>query len=381
MPLILDCSRGAGHFGRFAIAALMTLATTPSGASGSGSVDGAVVRVEDLELLGRWEVPGAATDVRWAGRDSVLLATSGEGVAERRMVEELPVVRNVFPRDWKLGRWVEPINLAASGSRLLLTNVDDRLAWMDTSAPDAAPPEVRKRRGYFDDADVRGDTVVLLGYPTAQLFGENDQAFLWLGDLRDRLERWTALTALREDRGDLYTTPGIATMRLRLGSVRILDDGDLLVVPGFKPGVHRFSPSGKQRAYWSPEELEASLFDAVGLERPETAGEPLPLAAGPQRTEWDSRFLASQRFVIEDAISLGDEGAIVVRHGSGKGARYFLGVLGAEVRWYGLPVKARESIDRIRADYSQVRDRLVVLIGPRPGRRDGASDLFLVAAP
>jgi hypothetical protein len=189
------------------------------------------------------------------------------------------------------------------------------------------------------------------------------------------------LSAVREDRGEFGSTPGSGALGMRLGSVRFLANGDLLVVPAFKPGVFRISRSGKQRGSWTLEELEASLLDALGVERLDSDAEPRQLRA--KYTSWEEgrKYLDSQRFVVEDVLPIRDKAAIVARHGTGKRARYYLGLLEPELEWYELPLRVGATNDRVRSDYSKSARKIVFLATPRAGKVERESNLFVVSTP
>lgn len=370
---------GVAHL--LVVMAFSPLALSASFVDPASSTDSGM---QSWELLGRWEIAAEESnprDLRWASNDSIFLGFELGGVTERRLTEGLPIERVVIPPRNEAPLGLALLNLALSGSRLQAWAENDVASWIDTTASSSDQIRVKKMRGYFDDIDVRDDTIALLGYPTARHFSESGQSFLWLGDLRSGLDQWTPLPALREDRGEFVSTPAFGTMGMRLGSVRFLANGDLLVVPAIKPGVYRISRTGKQRASWSQETLESSLLAALGANRIASTEEPLSLEAKGPTWESGSRYIASQRFTIEDVVPIQKKGAIIVRLGQGKDAHYYLGVLDADLDWYSLPVTARATTDRIRSDYSSSNRKLVILVTHRAGKVEGPSSLFLVSTP
>jgi hypothetical protein len=172
---------------------------------------------------------------------------------------------------------------------------------------------------------------------------------------------------------------------MRLGSIRFLAKGDLLVIPGFKPGIFRFSRSGKQRQYWSPDELETSLRGALGEERRDTASERAgsrDLEAREPSWDWVKKAVASQAFFPEDVFAIGDKGAVIARHSSASGVRYYLGVLDSQVDWYALPIKPLSATSRVRVDYSDSANELILLNTYRFEEDDDeASVLYRMTAP
>lgn len=351
------------HRTRWAVSAVLLLAAASFGEDSQGEPRSSVA---SLELRGRWEVPErktAPTDVRWADRDSVFLAYGAGAVYRVGLDEGLPVVRQVFAGEGRPSGPMPILSMGLSSSRLFVASLANDLAWIDTRASSTENFELRSLRGYFDDVDLRGDTVALLGYPTARKFTESEQTFLWLGDLRSQLEQWVPLPALREDRGELSSSPGLGSLGMRLGSIRFLAKGDLLVIPGFKPGIYRFSRAGKQRQHWTPDELEASLLGALGKERTNDVerSEPRDLEVREPAWDWVSKVVASQSFFPEDVLAIGDKGAVIARYRSGSRVQYYLGVLESELEWYVLPFEPLSTTSRVRADYSESAKELIVL--------------------
>lgn len=368
---------GLSHVARFLPWLAMAPLSLPAAAfSAEPVVEGTVQR---LELLDQFEVPKQRSnprDIRFASKETVILGFELDGVAERELVEGLPLRRALFP-GYEETPGLQLVNLATDGDQLSVAG--HLLGWAETAGSSAGQPEFKELRGFYDDIDVRDDTLALLGYPTAEQFAASHQTYLWLGDLRSKLEQWRPLPALKEDRGRFGSTPGIGSMGQRLGSLRFLRNGDLLVVPAFKPGVFRLSRHGKLRNSWSLEELEASLLEATGGSLDEASPTPLVLEAKPPTTESTRLYISSQRILVEDVLPVRKSGAIVVRYGSGIHTKYYLAVLESELTWHELPIEADDRTDRIRADSRD--DRLVVLVTNRGRAKSSRSRVFLTTSP
>lgn len=368
--------------GPFLLVSCSPVRAERSGDAGEPVADSAI---QELELLGSWKIAKEASnprDLRWASDDSIYLGFELGGVTERRLTEGLPVHRVIIRSRSEAPDVPAILNIATTSSSLQAWAENDAAMWIDRNSTTPDQAHTKRLRGYFDDIDVRGDTVALLGYPTVRHLVESEQSFLWLGDLRSDLEQWRPLAALREDRGELASTPAVGTMGLRLGSLRFLSNGDLLVVPAIKPGVFRFSQSGKLRTHWSQRELEASLLEALGNELdPAATASPMALEARPPSWESGSKYIASQLFNIEDVVPIRDGGAIIVRHGTGKNGAYYLGLLKSVPEWFRLPVRVQSTTDRIRSDFSKANQKLAILVTNRAGKVEDESTLYLVSEP
>lgn len=303
-----------------------------------------------LELVARYPLPseiqGGVADARWAGPDSIFLATNKEGVMEVRLKEGLPQIRRALVRQ---RGWPPIMIMAASKDWLLAADGGAVVAWAPVDAVNPSDEiQVSTKDGIFHDLDVHGDQVVLLGFQDVATFLRSSGGVLWRADLSKGLDTWEALFESRAV-GDDYNIFGDHV--LASGSVRFMRNGGFVVAPNFLPGVMLFSSTGKLKTTWSPKELwgdgEETGWQEKGL------GEPASLG----------KYLAARR-IIEEVLPLPEGAAIVVREPKGDGAKWRLGVLGPEVQWYDIPVSGVSSVARLRGD-ADAKGRIVLVGTPR----------------
>jgi hypothetical protein len=243
------------------------------------------------------------------------------------------------------------------------------LAWKAAGGGDW---QVEPDRGFFHDADVRGDEVVILGSPGNDHYERSPGGMVWRGQLSKGLEQWEAL----------YKSEAVAekvrvmNLQATLGSIRYLPGGGFVVAPNFLPGVWLFSASGSLKRQWTSEELWGSAKAGAGE------------GVQPVR-EWRNwrfdrevlgRVLAS-RTVIDDVLPLPEGPAIVVREPRGDGARYRLGVLGPEIRWYDIPAVQASPLARLQGDVDE-QGRIVLAAFQRwPQARVPSSEILVLRLP
>ncbi len=339
-----------------------------------------------LDLVSRHDVPtlemkSTARDIRWASKSSVFIAYDGDGVLEFSLREPLARGSELFPPRSRPGASSVPNihNLAFDGRHLLAWGPANVVGWRDVALGSGIT--IKKLPGYFDDVDVRGDLVAIIGYPNIDQYVSSDHAYLWLGDLRSGLDEWRPLRELSLPAG----VKARSTFGRFLGSIRFLENGDLLVVPVVKPGVFRHAQSGKQKASWSSQELESSLLSAIGEHAERGDGEE---EVEYSRTEPElnpSRILeqvASLRLVIEDVLPIRKSPAVVVRFRTGGASAFFLGILEPELAWYSLPIGDHHPAVRVRADYSKNSGQIALLVTDRyVASEDTKRTVYIVSAP
>lgn len=320
--------------------------------------------VESLELLERLAVPekgSSSRDVRWSGPNSLFLGYEMDGVGEYRVDGGLVLEREIFPPYSATSRMLV-WNLAVSASDLHVWSVAHRAAWVPLSGSEPSQITAKAIRGYFDDIDVHGDVVALLGYPNIEQFVESGRSYLWLGDLRSELSQWRPLFR----RLQAADTPEVkGALAQFYGSIRFLPNGEILVSPGFQPYVYRVTRAGKEKESWSLAELESSLLRALGGDHGKSDLTELALGERASTRADSKRYLASQRMIVEDVLPLGKTPALLVRYRSSQGVGFYLGVLGPEVSWFELVLGDHPSSVRLRADHQPSSGKLAILATDR----------------
>jgi len=319
-----------------------------------------------LEVVSRFalvEKPGQAfVDLRWAGKSSIYLADSQAGVTEVKLEEGLPEARRLTPATAQMGmRGMD--HLAVSDKWIVAATVA-RLAWRAVEGGDW---HVLEGRGYFHEVDIRGDEIVMLGLPDTETFERSRGGVVWRSDLSKGLSRWDVLYESEAVASDSH----VINLQAALGSVRFLPQGGFVVAPNFLPGVLLFSASGSLQRRWTPEEIWGS-------------GKPGKAAVGDEEAwrNWKfepeelRRVLASRR-TIDAVLPLPEGPAIVVREPRGDTARYRLGVLGPEIRWYDIPLGNVSPMARLRGDVDE-QGRIVLAAVERWPQAPVASSEVLV---
>jgi hypothetical protein len=358
---------------------VMTWTTHTARAAGSEGSENSP-GVEALPLIEKFAVPereSSPRDVRWSGSNSLFIGYEMDGVAEYRISEELVHERDAFPKQ-SGGDRILIWNLALSNSDLHVWSVANRAAWVPL--PAALPSEITSKsiRGYFDDVDVRGDVVALLGYPNLEQFEESGRSYLWLGDLRSELAQWRPVSrSIQAAKGG----PAKGALAQFYGSARFLHNGDILVFPGFQDRVIRVSQAGKEKASWSLSELETSLLAALGGEHLKSDLPVQSLAESTSTREKSKLYLESQRLIVEDVLPIGKQPAILVRYRSREKATFFLAVLGPELIWFEVGLGNHPASVRLRADHHAGKGRIAVLATDRNQVEESSRVLYLFDEP
>lgn len=298
----------------------------------------------------------AAMDVRWAGDDSVYVASGKEGTFEVPLGAALRP-RSIIPGNGKEGGFWLSFRVAASTRFLVISAPVFSIRWKDSlKGTDHEIP--------FDavlDIDVQGDRAVILGAlkDEKERFAP-DGAIAWIGSLERKLA----------DRKPVYYSasgPGAKALShcgpFEMGGVRFLPDGSFLVVPGVEPGAYLFDPSGKLVRTWDT--------GVIGLDDDdcENMGEELEyrLSAIPEpRWAWLNR-----RRILDDILPLPQGPGLIVRNVVQGRPRWELKVLerSGEITTYSIPLTSKTDLAHLKGD---VRGNRIVLLHHEDGR-DGAS--------
>lgn len=334
---------------------------------------------QELQILGRFEVPGGLdanpTDIRWAGDNSVFLARSQGGVKEVVLGRPLKEVRTLVPDVKTLDGPRNYFNLAVSPRFLAVAADTWKIAWRPTrlQSSGAVGFYVQPVNTPFD-IDVAGDQIVLLGEGRAEKTPDTVGGIAFLGRL--------SATGFKEYRPVLLDLQGAGTPVLmkcgpvKFGAVRFLPDGSFVVVPGFQPGAHLFDRTGAPLHTWSGRETGLST-DCSGFSKEESARS--WRRDVPEITSW----LNSER-ILDDILPLAEGPGLLVRKAGPAGrTSWELRVLrrGGEARVYRIPFTGGPE-DRLSGD---VRDGRIVLLRSSwhyfSGSPDGGEIVLLATPP
>lgn len=345
--------------------------------------DASAAAASALRVVASFEVPAepsTATDVRWAGDQSVYLARKLDGAAEVRLASGLPRLRQVAPSRETLGpKFFLCSRLAASGDYLAWAEFSGVLAWRSLAR--TVDRNVRfdwKSLAYTEDLDLAGDRLLVLGGqyedPAEYRNFSPDGAIAFLGSVRE--------TGQQTLRPVLFDPAGPGALHLlhcgglALGAARFLADGSFFILPGFQPGATLFSPDGRALRTWNTALLGLDAdSDCAGMSMDDA------MALG-QHKELRAAWLNRHR-IVDEVLPLPAGPGIVIRTVSAGTVRWELDVLGASgISNFDIPVTARSAHVRLRGDY---RNGRVVFLeteeGVHPGIEKAPSRLLVMELP
>ena len=149
-------------------------------------------RLPRLAVVGRFTLPERVdrtiVDLRWAGKDSVYLADLTGGVIEARLADGLPEMRRVAPPATRVGLPVIR-NVAISDKWIVVAHLA-KIAWKPVVG---GTWQLREQRGYIHEFDIRGDDLVILGFPDIETYDRSPGGIIWQSDLSKGLSHWEML--------------------------------------------------------------------------------------------------------------------------------------------------------------------------------------------
>jgi hypothetical protein len=308
---------------------------------------------------------GMATDVRWAGDDSVLISDLERGIGQATLPASGEVNVSWLP-EWPrpAGAGLQPKHIAFSGDRIVSGDMAFMLQWHARHGHESGQIPVE----YIADLDLNGDQLLVSGMRRDQAGNMGlDGAMAWLGSLTAGEAGLKPILPFHSE-DEIMRCSGFG-----LGVVRFLRDGSFIVVPATEPGVFLFSPDGHLRRTWQS--------DAIGVEatcglskdqRPAFARSPAT------RQEWVNR-----RPMIDEVIETPDGPAVVIRSRGKEKTTWEMVVLNGDagVR-VALPFSSSSPWAHVAADTRGrrtvflVADRLLDRAGPPVHlvlRKDGAA--------
>jgi hypothetical protein len=307
-----------------------------------------------LRILWDQELPpypsGPAMDVRWASNRTVYLAWALEGVTETSLDGKFSRVRTLIADPDRRFRSFDM--LAASRSHLVTSSQFRTMAFRPTARQESGFVTItRLRIGIVEALDVSGTQLLVLGNPDWE--GLSPQGVVArLGPLTEHPEKDLEPLSLRDIGG--AGSPSLANCsRLPLGGARFLPDGSFMVVPGFQPGAHLFSSSGRPLRTWDTQALGIDAIDCLGISKDQAH-----LFANSEPARFS--FL-NQRRVLESILPLEEGPGLIVRWVAGGKVHWELKVLqsGARVLTYQIPFTGELPYARLRGDAA---NRRIVLL-------------------
>lgn len=293
-----------------------------------------------LRILSDRELPPAlspAVDIRWASDSSIYLALTKSGTAEVSLEPLAGKVEKVIPGAREPGGFWGSSRLGASADFLAVAGPAFSLTWRKRTEP------LRKEIAFdgIEDIDVGRRRLAVLGARRDDK-GDvaPDGAIAWLGSLDKDLTDLRPV--LRDQRGK--GAPNLnACGNFELGAVRFLQDGTLLVIPGFQTGAHLYDAGGRLVRTWDTVALGLDN-DCPGLtqEQVDQLRFPDPRAA------W-----LNQRRTLEDILPLPEGPGLLIRSVSQGRPSWTLKVLernGPGHKAYKVPVPPVSDLSHLRGD-------------------------------
>lgn len=313
--------------------------------------------VLSLVEIDRWTLPlklAGAADLRFEDGGTLLMSVRGVGVVRSSFSEGTFKSIDVLLPEGKTGGIVIPENLGASEALLAVSAPMSQLVWVDRSkvgvsgqlgawgTPDTAPIS------FFEDIDVFGNKLAILGLMRSEHGMSPDGAVAWIGHLS---KGEVTLEPLAYSKAGKGARPFDACSVFAVGKVRFLADGRLLLVPGAEPGVYLYNSEGKLLRTWDTSSLGLNL-------RCDFDDEKLILF----NSDVHARLDYINRFSTVDEILPTEAGpAILIRWADERGTYWKMAVLGEDgvVEMMDVPVRSPSTRAHLRGD---VLDGKILLV-------------------
>lgn len=323
--------------------ALVTLSLAAESAPTHGALR--VVWEEDLPPY----PSGPAMDVRWASDDSVYLAWVKEGVTETALDGKF-TRRRILIADPL--RFMRDFEILATSKEFVVASARFRtLIFRPTSGqPGGAVAITRTPISIVQDLDLSGNQLLLLGNPKRSL--NPAPSIAWLGPVSEEPAKDLKGLPLY-DLGGAQSSGLTNCEELLLGAARFLPDGSALIVPGFQPGAHLMSRSGRLLHSWDTVALGLDALDCAHL----SDADHLRFGRSP-RARFD---FINQHRVVDEILPLKEGPGLLIRSVKDGKVTWELKVLqsGDRVLSYAVPISGELPYDRLRGD---VRGNRIVLL-------------------
>lgn len=293
-----------------------------------------------LRILSDRELPPAlspAADIRWASDTSVYLALTKSGTAEVSLEPLAGKVEKVILGAQEPGGFWGCSRLGASQDYLVAAGPAFSLTWRKRTDP------LRKEMAFdgIEDIDVGGRRLAVLGArrdDKGRFAPEG--AIAWVGSLdRDLTDLRPVLLDQRGEGAPNLSACG----NFELGAVRFLQDGTLLVVPGFQAGAYLYDAGGRLIRTWDTA--------ALGLDNdcPSLTREQVDQLRFPDpRVAW-----LNQRHTLEDILPLPHGPGLLIRSVSQGRPSWTLKVLerdGSGHTTFAVPIPPVSDLSHLRSD-------------------------------
>lgn len=303
-----------------------------------------------LRILSDRELPPAlwpAVDIRWASDSSIYLALTKSGTAEVSLEPLGGKVEKVILGAREPGGFWGSSRLGASADYLAVAGPAFSLTWRKRTDP------LRSETAFdgIEDIDVGGKHLAVLGARRDEKgHFAPEGAVAWVGSLDHDL---TDLRPILLDQRGVGAPNLNACGNFELGALRFLQDGTLLVIPGFQAGAHLYDAGGRLVRTWDTV--------ALGLDNdcPNLTQEQVDQLRFPDsRSAW-----LNQRRTLEDILPLPEGPGLLIRSVVQGSPSWTLRVLdrnGSGHRTYTVPIPPVSDLSHLRGDVR--KDRIVFLL-------------------
>lgn len=325
-----------------------------------------------VEVVHRMSLPDRLTrvaDVRFDG-DSHLVLTVGRLGVVRVSYDGTTVgpADVLIPENPGVGV-VLTENLALSSSFLAVASPASQMAWLkrqgdpvverlgNWDTPETAPIS------YFEDVDLYGDRLAILGLMRSDGGMSPDGAIAWTARLGTEPPDLRPVAYAKAGKG---ARPFDACGGFLVGKLRFLDGGRLLIVPGAEPGVYLYSAEGRLERTWDTAhfgvDLRCDLDDETMLRLGGDAA---------ARHRYLGRFTS-----VDEILPTPFGPALVVREVASQGTRWSLVLLREEgaPRRLDLPIGSTSERAHLRGDAKG--DRLLLILKHYMPQAGEGSELF-----
>lgn len=299
------------------------------------------------------------TDIRWDDAAHVVISDLERGIARVNVATaDPPELLPEWPADNRVGS--RYMYLGRSQHFVATADLAFGLRWRGRGPGDSI---VSQPIEYVADLDVYGDRLLLAGLrrDDAGRLGA-DGAFAWLAFLPDG--------ALRPilpftNRGAIEDCAGFP-----VATVRFLNDGSFLIVPGAEPGIYLYDAQGRLQRNFDSEGL--NLLSQCRMSRDEQA---LASSQPEARQRWINRHR-----IVDDVVELPSGPALLIRSREADVTRWELTPLGkGEAR--RLPVTSPSPWAHLSADARNGGWLAILIADAAPNRDDGAPPRLIVWRP
>lgn len=318
------------------------------------------LRLEEIQRLSLPRELAGATDVRFDGGDSLVVTAAGYGAAQVRYANGALGIPRLLLAEGTAGGVVSAETLGLSDSHLVVSSSLSQLLWQQRGeagkagdrasgglgtwmTPDTAPIS------FFEDVDVYGDRLAVLGLMRGDKGMSPDGAVAWFFDVGQSPEKPVPFAYAKAGK---RARPFDACVNFLIGKVRFLADGSLVLVPGAEPGILQYSPQGRLMRSWDPSDLDLDL--SCGFD-----DETLMLFG----SDVGARLAYVNRFTtVDEVLPTTPEPSLLLRSVDDEGTHWSMVLLAADGKTQRVEVPLTSSSPHARLRGDVLGERILLLM-------------------